>query len=74
MESCLELSQEAAHLSQTYDEVLISVPEVSVIPYSWVCLLQVKREHYRALADYYLALPLAHQLPLVLGAAPGAAN
>ena len=64
VESCLELSQEAAHLSQTYDEVLISVPEVSVIPYSWVCLLQVKREHYRALADYYLALPLSHHLPL----------
>ena len=64
VETCLELSQEAAHLSQTYDEVLISVPEVSVIPYSWVCLLQVKREHYRALADYYLALPLSHLLPL----------
>ena len=64
VESYLELSQEAAHLSQTYDEVLISVPEVSVIPYSWVCLLQVKREHYRALADYYLALPLSHHLPL----------
>ena len=65
VELCVELCQEAAHLSQTYDEVLISVPECeSTIPYSWVCLLQVKREHYRALADYYLALPLAHQLPL----------
>ena len=85
LETCLELAQEAAHLSCTYDEVLISVADC--IPYTWVCLMQVtgvtmdtfspysrviasvsiltatvpqvKREHYRALADYYVALPLA---------------
>ena len=62
LDNCLEVSQEAAHLSNTYEEVLLSVTEC--IPYSWVCLLQVKREHYRALADYYLALPLSLQLPL----------
>ena len=31
------------------------------IPYFWLCLLQVKREHYRALADYYVALGLSNQ-------------
>ena len=57
VDTCLELAQEAAHMSNTYDEVLISVPDC--IPYTWVCLIQVKREHYRALADYYVALPLS---------------
>ena len=60
METCLELAQEAAHLSNTYDEVLISVPEC--IPYTWVCLIQIKREHYRALADYYVSLPLSSDM------------
>ena len=39
LETCLELAQEAAHLSCTYDEVLISVADC--IPYTWVCLMQV---------------------------------
>ena len=41
LETCLELAQEAAHLSCTYDEVLISVADC--IPYTWVCLMQVTR-------------------------------
>lgn len=57
MELCLELSQEAAHVSSQYEEAVQAA--APCIPLSWVCLLQVKREHYRALADYFLALPLA---------------
>ena len=64
LDTCLELAQEAAHLSNTYDEVLISVPDC--IPYTWVCLIQVKREHYRALADYYVSFPLSNGTGLPL--------
>jgi hypothetical protein len=59
----LELSQEAAHISATYDEVLRTAIDTTVkecMPYSWLCLLQVKREHYRALADYYVARGLVN--------------
>ena len=64
--------QEAAHVSSQYEEAVQAA--APCIPLSWVsqphcrtplhcplqvCLLQVKREHYRALADYFLALPLA---------------
>jgi len=62
---CLELSQEAAHISSSYDQVLEVMVETRVkeyLPYYWLCLVQIKREHYRALADYYLALGLVrHQ-------------
>ena len=62
---CLELSQEAAHISSSYDQVLKVMVETRVkeyLPYYWLCLVQIKREHYRALADYYLALGLVrHQ-------------
>jgi hypothetical protein len=35
------------------------------IPSFWMCLVQVKREHYQALADYYVALGLSnHQTEL----------
>ena len=58
LDLCLELSQEAAHVSDTYNEVLRTAVDTSVkdcIPYSWLSLLQVKREHYRARADYFVA-------------------
>ena len=68
LDLCLQLSQEAAHVSDTYDEVLRTAVETTVkdcIPYTWLCLIQVKREHYRALADYYVALGLSnHQAEL----------
>jgi hypothetical protein len=68
LDLCLELSQEAAHVSATYDEVLKATVDTTVkeyMPYSWLCLVQVKREHYRALADYYVALGLSnHQTEL----------
>ena len=62
IDSCLELSQEAAHISSRYDQVLEVMVETEYLPYYWLCLVQIKREHYRALADYYLALGLvSHQ-------------
>ena len=68
LDLCLELSQEAAHVSTTYDEVLRATVDTTVkdcMPYSWLCLVQVKREHYRAMADYYVALGLSnHQAEL----------
>lgn len=36
---------------------LISVPEVrDYVPYSWIALIQVKREHYAAIAHYHSAV------------------
>lgn len=61
MEVCLELGQEAAHVSEVYEKVqeAISQPPVKeYVPYTWVSLVTVKREHYRALANYYVAIAL----------------
>ena len=63
LDLCLELSQEAAHVSDTYDEVLQTAVDTTVkeyMPCSWLSLLQVKREHYRALADFYVAKGLSN--------------
>jgi hypothetical protein len=65
LDMCLELGQEAAHVSATYDKVLQTIVDSSVkecMPCFWLCLIQVKREHYRALADYYVALGLSNHL------------
>ena len=59
----LELGQEAAHVSATYDKVLQTRVDTTVkefLPYFWLCLVHLKREHYLALADYY-ALGLSNQ-------------
>ena len=64
LDMCLELGQEAAHVSATYDKVLQTIVDTTVresLPQFWLCLIQVKREHYRALADYYVALGLTNQ-------------
>nr|CAD7585520.1 unnamed protein product [Timema genevievae] len=56
---CLDLAQEAAQVSEVYGKVhtLISCqPVKDYVPYSWVCLAQVKREHYTALSHYHTAL------------------
>lgn len=58
---CLELGQEAAHVSDVYEKVFeaISHPPVKdYVPFSWVSLAQVKQEHYRALANFYIAVGL----------------
>lgn len=63
---CLDLAQEAAQVSETYCTVqtLISVSAVKdYVPYSWLSLVQVKREHYSALAHYHSAVGLlSHDL------------
>ncbi|XP_046667846.1 LOW QUALITY PROTEIN: rhophilin-2-B [Homalodisca vitripennis] len=54
----LDLAQEAAQVSEVYCSVqtLISVSAVrDYVPYSWLSLVQVKREHYAALAHHHSA-------------------
>lgn len=61
LDLCLELGQEAAHVSDVYQKVFTAIsppPVKDYVPYSWVCLSQVKREHYKALSNYYVALGL----------------
>merc|ERR1711981_36922 len=61
IDSCLELGQEAAHVSEVYDKVYSVISQAPVkdyVPYSWVSLVQVKKEHYVALANFYVALGL----------------
>ncbi|XP_039298472.1 rhophilin-2 isoform X2 [Nilaparvata lugens] len=58
---CLDLAQEAAQVAETYCTVhtLITVSAVrDYVPYSWVSLIQIKREHYGALAHYHTAVGL----------------
>ncbi|XP_065200233.1 rhophilin-2 isoform X2 [Planococcus citri] len=55
----LDLAQEAAQVADVYSLVynLISVPAVrDYVPYSWIALTQVKREHYAAIAHYHSAV------------------
>ena len=53
-----------------YEKVFdaISNPPVKdYVPFSWVSLAQVKREHYKALANYYVAVGLLdHEVRLNL--------
>lgn len=60
-DTCLALGQEAAHVSEVYTEVfnVISQPPVKdYVPFSWASLVQVKKEHYKALAHFYVALAI----------------
>ena len=70
----LVLAQEAAHLSQAYHQVLVAMQQAQdYVPFSWLSLVQVgnkqppwnyidlvqvKREHFRALADQHVAQSL----------------
>ncbi|CAN7992173.1 unnamed protein product [Ixodes hexagonus] len=59
--ACIEVGQEAAEVAEVYAQVhkLISIPPVKdYVPYSWISLILVKAEHYRALAHYYIAVGL----------------
>ena len=61
VEDCLVIGQEAAHVSDVYGKVHSVMSEQSVqdyVPFSWVSLAHVKKEHYRALAHYYVAVGL----------------
>lgn len=55
---CFDLAQEAAQLSECYSNVykLITNPSVKdYVPYSWLALIQVKKEFYSAMAHFYAA-------------------
>ncbi|KRT86154.1 PDZ domain-containing protein [Oryctes borbonicus] len=55
---CCDLAQEASQLSECYSNVhkLITNPSVKdYVPYSWLALIQVKREFYAAMAHFYAA-------------------
>jgi len=57
----LQLAQEAAHVSDVYNKVHTAISQEPVkdyVPYSWVCLTQVKKEHYKALSHFYVSLGL----------------
>ena len=58
---CLELAQEAAHVSEVYEKVAEAInqpPVKDYVPLLWVSLVQVTTEHYKALANYYIAIGL----------------
>ena len=38
--------------------IISTEPVKDYVPYSWISLSQVKREHYKALAHFYVALGL----------------
>uniref|UniRef100_A0A8D8V8P2 Rhophilin-2 n=1 Tax=Cacopsylla melanoneura TaxID=428564 RepID=A0A8D8V8P2_9HEMI len=60
----LELAQEAAQVAEVYMSLLslITVPEVKdYVPFSWISLIQVKKEHYLALSHYYCASGLLNK-------------
>ncbi|XP_036438151.1 rhophilin-1 [Colossoma macropomum] len=59
--SNLQAAQEAARVSDVYSLVLqaMSVPLLKdYVPFSWVSVVQVKTQHFRALAHYYTAVAL----------------
>ncbi|CAH1102037.1 unnamed protein product [Psylliodes chrysocephalus] len=55
---CFDLSQEAAHLADCYNDVIQLIAHDTVrdfVPYSWASLVQVKREYYTGMAHNLLA-------------------
>lgn len=64
--SLLKMAQESAKVSDVYKLVLSSMNQPPVkenIPASWAAMVQVKSEHYKALAHYFMAVALLdHQL------------
>ncbi|KAG7275816.1 LOW QUALITY PROTEIN: hypothetical protein CRUP_016756 [Coryphaenoides rupestris] len=64
--SLLTMSQEAAKVSDIYDQVhqsMIQTPIRDNVPLFWSSMCQVKTNHYRSLAHYFVATALLdHQL------------
>ncbi|XP_056647062.1 rhophilin-2-A isoform X1 [Diorhabda sublineata] len=61
---CLDLSQEAAHLSECYNDVTQLINHDTVrdfVPYSWSSLIQVKREFYTGMAHNFAASGILHE-------------
>ena len=65
LEDCLLVGQEAAHVSDVYAKVysiMSDEGQQDYVPFSWVALAHVKKEHYRYVSKYYLKLVLAFSL------------
>ncbi|KAM4602824.1 rhophilin-2 isoform 1-T1 [Polymixia lowei] len=64
--SLLKMAQEAAKVAETYDHVhqsMIQTPIKDNVPLFWSTMSQVKTNHYRSLAHYFIATALLdHQL------------
>ncbi|XP_077480973.1 rhophilin-2 isoform X2 [Stigmatopora argus] len=64
--SLLRMAQEAAKVSEIYDHVhqsMIQTPVKDNVPFFWSTMSQVKTNHYRSMAHYFLALALLdHQV------------
>ncbi|XP_055949723.1 rhophilin-2-like isoform X1 [Argiope bruennichi] len=61
LQPCLEVAQEAEQVSSVYrtvHKVMSSSSVKDYVPYSWISLLLVKSEHYRALGHHYAAVGL----------------
>lgn len=67
------LAQEAAQVAAEYRRVQAAMaqpPAHSCIPASWTALVQVKAEHFRALAHYHAAAGLCDGAPAAAGSPP----
>ncbi|XP_036390949.1 rhophilin-2 isoform X1 [Megalops cyprinoides] len=64
--SLLKMAQEAAKVGDTYDHVhqsMIQTPIKDNVPFFWSTMAQVKTNHYRSLAHYFVATALLdHEL------------
>ncbi|KAK9543033.1 hypothetical protein VZT92_000846 [Zoarces viviparus] len=66
--SLMKMAQEAAKVSEIYDQVhqsMIQTPLKDNVPFFWSTMSQVKANHYRSMAHYFVASALLdHQLAL----------
>ncbi|XP_075045295.1 rhophilin-2 [Mixophyes fleayi] len=64
----VKVAQEAAKVGDVYLQVFNAMSQAPIkenVPYSWSVMVQVKAEHYKALAHYFVAIILIdHQLTL----------
>ncbi|KAI8433136.1 hypothetical protein MSG28_013983 [Choristoneura fumiferana] len=63
LDMCLDFAQEAAQCAHTYHQLYQKMQTEGVfnyVPYSWVSLVHVKTEFYKALAHQYCATGLLH--------------
>ncbi|CAH2056898.1 unnamed protein product, partial [Iphiclides podalirius] len=63
LDMCLDLAQESAQLAHVYRQLYDKMQTEGVfnyVPYSWVSLVHVKTEFYKALAHQYCGVALLH--------------
>ncbi|XP_013410860.1 rhophilin-2-A-like isoform X2 [Lingula anatina] len=64
LQNCLEVAHEAAQVSKLYNEthkMMSSTQLKDYVPFSWISMVLVKSQHYRALSHYYTAVGLLDQ-------------